>query len=844
MQGQRQFLVDRGELLEVELISWKTQNTGPMRETFALVNRIRFGFASALFLFFSTHTFAAETEVPKYDFFESRIRPVLIKHCYECHATDSKEVKGGFLLDSQAGLLKGGDSGAAIVHGKPHEGTLVDALRYGDFEMPPSGKLSEDIIRDFEKWIEDGAPDPRTGEVIFTPQAAIDIHEGKEFWSFQPVEFHTPPNVDRAEHVKNDVDLFILDRLRRSSLKPQRPADRQTLVRRLYFDLLGLPPTIAHVAEFVDDPSASVGTLVDQLLDSNQFGVRWGRHWLDVARYADSNGADFNATFHNAWKYRDYVVRAMNDDKPFDRFVKEQIAGDLMPYDSIEQRTEQIIATGFLMIGTKMLSERDKAKLRMDVVDEQINTVGAAFMGMTLGCCRCHDHKFDPIPTEDYYALAGIFQSTRTLQGESQKYVSTWPRRELPVQPERVASVFKYESRLTALTNQLAADQKKLKRIEKREPKATEDTATLETLQADISSLKERIKILKKAAPPALPKAIAVDEHQEIGDCQIRIRGEHENRGETIPRGFIQVAMTGAPQEIPSSTSGRLELAEWIASPDHPLTARVIVNRVWYQLFGEGIVRSVDNFGALGERPTHPKLLDYLAARFVRPLEQDGFEWSIKRLIRFLVLSQTYQQSSDHDEQSWQADPENRLFWRANRRRLTAEAIRDSMLAISGQLDYSPGGSPVVGLGTLVKNNQANAKEYQRQESSKRSIYLPMIRNELPTSLAVFDLADPDLVVGRRAVTNVPAQALMLMNNAFVIECAKQAAESLLESHGQNHQEFVERIYRLMFARMPSESETDRAITFLQLDQTEVDVQRLTRFIHVLFASTEFRILH
>lgn len=808
----------------------------------------------------ATNLFAEETATGQFDFFESRIRPVLVEHCYQCHASDAKELKGGLLLDSQNGWINGGDSGPAIVRGRPDEGTLVDALRYGDLEMPPAGKLSDQIIRDFEKWIRMGAPDPRRGQSAPVRDENIDIEAGRKFWSFQPVDFHQPPRVGDDKLVSHPVDAFIQKRLEDSKLQPQSAADRATLMRRLYFDLLGLPPTPTQVRQFVDTPTASIERLVDQLLNSPQFGVRWGRHWLDVARYADSNGADFNATFHNAWKFRDYVVRAFNDDKPFDEFVKEQIAGDLLPFNSIEQRSEQIVATGFLMVGTKMLSERDKEKLSMDVVDEQINTVGAAFLGMTLGCCRCHDHKFDPIPTEDYYALAGIFQSTRTLEGESQKYVSTWPRRELPTTAQHVAEVFRYESRKRELTNQLAAAKQRLVAIKKKRsqdsgagdstPVDLSTPAATRRIEAEVKLLHERIEVLKKGAPQPLPKAIAVDEHQQIGDCQIRIRGEHDNLGKAIPRGFVQVASIAQPKEIPSSTSGRLELAEWIASSEHPLTARVIVNRIWYHLFGEGIVRSVDNFGALGERPTHPELLDYLAARFVRPLERDGFGWSVKRLVRFLVLSRTYQQSSEHNESSWQIDPENRLFWRANRRRLTAEAIRDSMLAISGQLDLSAGGSPVRGLGTLVKTNSADAEEYQRLDSFKRSMYLPMIRNELPNSLTVFDLADPDLVVGKRPVTNVPAQALMLLNSPFVMDCAEQTAVTLLSAETQTATELVASVYRLMLCRQPTDSESVRLISFLNLapdaviPQNEQVRQTVRQVVHILFASTEFRLLH
>jgi len=941
-------------------------------------------------------------------FFETRIRPVLVEHCYECHSVGAKEVKGSLVVDTAAGLLKGGDSGASLVPGKPSESLLLEALRYESIEMPPAGRLPENVIADFEKWIEMGAPDPRGGDAGPVVRSMIDIEAGRKFWAFQPLRAHGSPPVADTQWPRSAIDAFVLAKLEGSGLKPAADADRETLARRLYYDLLGLPPTPDQVDEFVNDPSlTAVETLVDQLLDSPQFGVHWGRHWLDVARYADSNGGDFNATFHDAWRYRDYVVNAMNDDKPFDRFVREQIAGDLLPFNSDEQRAEQLIATGFLMVGTKMLSERDKEKLAMDVVDEQISTVGSAFMGLTLGCCRCHDHKFDPIPTQDYYALAGIFRSTRTLEGESQQYVSTWPRRDLPAKPEQVAAVKEHEARTKSLNDQLAASKKQFDAAEKalkelaagsnsltfddpdaevagswkastftpnyigkgyihddnadkgeksvefklkisttgmyevrlsytpnagrannvpitirhadgksevtldqtRKPPidnlfaavgcfrfeankpasltiSTTGTvghvivdavrlvevdgdgkpvasatapeseavkraeANVATLKAKLASLDEQIETHEKNAPPPLPKAIAVDELKEIGDCELCIRGESGNRGEKIQRGFIQVALAHEPPMIPAATSGRRELADWIASPQHPLTARVIVNRVWYHLLGEGIVRSVDNFGELGERPTHPELLDYLAARFVTSISDQGFSWSIKRLVREIVLSRTYQMSSDHDEAAWQADPENRLLWHANRRRLPAEAIRDSMLAISGQLDLSPGGSPVEGLGVLVTNNSADAKSYESKESQRRSLYLPIIRNELPASLTVFDFADPDLVVGKRPVTNVPAQALLMMNSPFVMNCAEQTAKQLLAVAGRTPEQLATEAYRVTLSRAPSSSEVERALAFLQpgADVTDEDqdvtTKRIAQLVHVLFASTEFRMLN
>ncbi len=958
----------------------------------------------------------AEDDAPsitpeKLEFFEARIRPVLIKHCYECHSAKSEEIKGNLLVDSAAGLLQGGDSGPAIVAGKPNESPLIEALRYDGVEMPPAGRLPPNVVKDFERWVEMGSPDPRTDHPapgVIKPQRTIDLEAGRQFWAFRPVENHQRPDVSDKAWPKSDIDAFVLRKLEAAKLKPAADADRRTLIRRLFFDLIGLPPSPEEVAAFLDDKSeTAVQSVVDRLLDSPQFGVHWGRHWLDVARYADSNGADFNATFHNAWKYRDYVIDSFNRDKPFDQFVREQIAGDLLPHENDEQLTEGIIATGFLMLGTKMLSERDKEKLTMDVVDEQLNTIGQTFMAMTLGCARCHDHKFDPIPTKDYYALAGILKSTRTLKGESQQYVSTWPRRQLPAEEEHLAAVRKFEltkkeleASIKAAKNQSTTLGKKIELLRKNtnsllvddaEAKLTgswtkstfskpfigegyihdaksekgekwaeftvkiprtatydvqlaysgttgradnvpisikhaesevevsldqekkgpidglfaslghfpfetgkpavitvstrgtvgyvtldavrlvelddkgkpvvneisEDDKERKGAEADLKSateeqkqLEEKLKQLDKDAPAPLPQAIAVADAEQVDDCEINIRGEHRNLGPKAPRGFLQVAYSGAALKIEEKQSGRRELAEWIGSSDHPLTARVFVNRIWHHLMGQGIVSSVDNFGRLGDKPTHPELLDRLAADFVR----DG--WSTKQAVRQIVLSRTYQMSSRHDEVSWNADPENRLLWRAHRRRIPAESIRDAVLSVSGQLDLTPDGSPVEGLGTLVTQNVADEKQIEQKATLHRSAYLPIIRSQLSPMLAIFDFADPDLVVGRRSVTNVPAQALLLLNSPFVMEQAELAAErvsSTVSTKAPDDRPIIERTYELVLSRRPSDAEIDRAEKFLEAatrtDDAAADnkspkvMSPLGQLIHTLFASVEFRML-
>ena len=960
--------------------------------------------ALLLALAFSFGGRATADEAKQLEFFESKIRPVLVKHCYECHSADSDEAEGGLMLDTAAGLLRGGDSGPSLVAGEPDKSLLLEALRYESVEMPPEGRLDDEVIADFEKWIEMGAVDPRAGgeNVHVAGRRTIDIEKGREFWAFQPPKMHDVPEVKDRQWSQRAIDAFIYAKLKENGLQPAPPADRATLVRRLYYDLIGLPPTAEQLqAALADNSPQAIEKLVDQLLASKEFGVHWGRHWLDVARYADSNGGDFNATFHNAWRYRDYVIKAMNEDKPFDQFVREQIAGDLLPSNDDAQRTEQMIATGFLMLGTKMLSERDKDKLRMDVVDEQIDTLGRTFLGMTLGCARCHDHKFDPIPTHDYYALAGIFRSTRTLEGESQKYVSTWRKSELPTSAEHAAALAKHAEEVKQVKSELDVAKKELARAEKalsgkliksnhltvddsqaevagawkastysplfvgkgyihddqadKGEKSVEYTAKLpksglyevrmsytpgptrasnvpvvvkhaegetevpfdqrpappidkmfgvvgqfqfekdkpasvtifttgtqgyviadavqfveldkdgkpvsnsqladdgmlremkaqiETHKSAVKELGEKLKKVEADSPPPLPRAIAASDYDQPADCEIRIRGEHRNKGDMVPRGYLQVAMTSNAALPAKDESGRRELANWIASSENPLTGRVIVNRVWSHLLGEGIVRSVDNFGQLGQRPTHPELLDHLTMRFTASPGSDGMGWSIKNLVREIVLSQTYQMASQHDDAAWEKDPENRLLWRANRKRLPAEAIRDGMLSISGQLDPSPGKSPVAGLGVLVNNNNADAEEYEAESSSKRSVYLPIIRNELPALLTVFDFADPDLVVGKRPVTNVPAQSLLLMNSPFVMDCADKTAKQILSEKPSSNDALIEGIYQTILARAPLEVEKKRALEFLSADeQTMPSDKRVAMLVHVIFASAEFRML-
>ncbi|GDY18760.1 hypothetical protein LBMAG56_01050 [Verrucomicrobiota bacterium] len=595
---------------------------------------------------------ATEPTREQLEFFEKRIRPVLVNRCYECHSADAKKLKGGLALDTRDGLLAGGETGPAIVPGDPEKSRLIEAVRYQNRErqMPPKSALPADQIRDLEQWVKMGAPDPRHQPAAKIAKREIDLEAGRKFWAFQPIAnppVPTPKNLPAstpASAIRNPIDAFILAQLEPHGLALAAPADKRTLLRRATFDLTGLPPSPEDIAAFLADTAPDAfARVIDRLLNSPHYGERWGRHWLDVARYADSNGLDENVAFGNAWRYRDYVINAFNRDLPYDQFIREQIAGDLLPAATPAERHQHLTALGFLSIGPKLLAEPDKVKLLMDLIDEQIETLGRAFMGMTLGCARCHDHKFDPIPTADYYSLAAIFKSTHTM--DDLKTIAKWHEplvsspADLAMQAafdKKIAAQKQTLSNLVATANQTLLTEKKLTAL----PKSPETQYPTNTV-AELKQLRAALAALEKEAPE-MPSTMGVSDSTNIvQSLPIHIRGSHLNLGAPAARGVPQVMTIAATRpRFAEKQSGRLELANWLASPDHPLTARVMVNRIWRWHFGQGLVPSTDNFGALGDRPSHPELLDWIAHRFIT----DG--WSLKSLHRLIMLSATYQQQS------------------------------------------------------------------------------------------------------------------------------------------------------------------------------------------------------
>ncbi len=738
-------------------------------------------------------------------FFENRIRPALVKHCYSCHSADSDEIGGGLRLDTHAGVRTGGESGPALVPGDPDNSLIVQALRYDGTEMPPEEPLPEPVINDFVEWIRRNAPDPRkdTGEpASATPPITSDL------WSLQAVTAPVVPSVADEDWPRSDIDRFILTRIEEEGLAPTHDATPRELIRRLSFDLVGLPPKLEQVNRFVEQYEAegqtAVSDLVDELLASPQYGERWGRHWLDVARYGESNGNDGlgrNPTFPHAWRYRDYVIESFNNDVPYDQFVKEQLAGDLLPTESPEERDRYLVATGLLAMSAKPAKAMNN-NFAMDVVADQIDVVGRGLMGISIACARCHDHKFDPIPTRDYYAMAGLFTSSETMWGVAGNEKLTAPPTDLHV--------------LKAAANVLP-------------PEDFVETVVL--LESNTGKPKA---IPKSKWEPGTPLAMGVKDRKEPKDCQININGESNKLGEAVPRGFLSVCDFGEPDEfsIPADTSGRLQLAEWVTDNRNPLTARVIVNRVWQHLFGEGIVRTPDDFGTYGERPTHPELLDHLATQFV----ENG--WSIKSLIRQIVLSRTYQLSSLAESQFVKADEENKLLARHNRRRLDAEALRDSMLLASGRLDLTPPDGSLIRHRDILVNLAGNLHE----PSDHRSIYLCYLRNSPPPELAAFNLPEFIAVTGKRDRSTVPGQALFLYNNPFVIKQAEHLAQAVVTDIPETDPR-IEQIFQRVLSRSPSPTEQEQARELVKYSQAEEDneTKAWATLCQALLMTNEFR---
>ncbi len=798
-------------------------------------------------------------------YFETHIRPLFARHCYACHSEQADERQGDLSLDRQSGWMRGGERGAAIVPGDPAASLLMQAVNYAepDLEMPPSHRLPATDIRRLEHWIRLGAPGPAHDEPLTIDDPA-DPLAGKSHWAFQKLQVVAPPPVQDKDWPRHPIDNFILARLEQQGLRPAADAPPKTVLRRTSFQLNGLPPSFDISEEFLRAPSsATMGRLVDRLMASPQFGQRWGRHWLDLARYADSNGLDENFLFREAWRYRNWVIDASNADLAFDDFLTQQLAGDLLPFDTLEQRDRQRIAAGFLVVGPKVLLGVNPEQQRMDIADEQVDSLGRAVLAQTLGCARCHDHKFDPIPTADYYALAGIFTSTvvmenRYMLGQQRlmeqliglgpdgsqadaAYETYW--REQPQRKKRKQQAEQALELLASMDNDaLAAFAEQHSQavaaaaVDAQRPHAER----MAEQQALIASLNEL-----EAKPPVIPpRAMVPADREKPADEAIRLAGQFDAKGSPVPRGFLTVLQAESEQAMALDQSGRLELARWLTDAHAPaghLAARVLANRIWQHLMGRGLVRTVDNFGRTGEPPSHPELLDYLALELI----ESG--WSIKHLVREIASSRSFSMSSAYSAEGDAIDPENRWLWRAHRRRLEPEALRDAMLFAAGGLDLAQFDSTVDYLGdqaTAVGENKVR----RRTDFACRSVYLPVIRNDLPEVFDAFDFTNPHVTTGARPQTMVPSQGLFMLNDELVMQAAERTARRLVtEFPDDSPAQRVDHMFELIVQDVPSVEQRSEILEFLQplewedQEQAEAVHGRLVLACHALFASSRFQ---
>ncbi len=774
----------------------------------------------------------AAAPVDGLELFEKSIRPALVEHCYECHSAQGGKAKGGLLLDSKQGWVKGGDSGPAIVPGKPDASALIKAIRYHDeaTQMPPKkGPIPDATIKAFEQWVKLGAPDPRSGGASAAHVGPFNFEEERQFWSYQPVKNPAPPKVKNSRWVQTPVDNFILAKLEEKGLTPAKPADKRTLIRRATFDLTGLPPTPEEIEAFEKDKSSKAfERLIERLLASPAYGERWGRHWLDVVRYADTAGCNSDFPVPPAYKYRNWVIDAINTDKPYDQFLREQIAGDLLQAKSIEEQNRNIIATGYLGMSRRFASQTNEFYLTLD---DSIDNLGKGLMGLTLSCARCHDHKYDAVTAKDYFALYGILKSsTYTFPGVE---VVPNPRDYIPLgTPEQKAEWKAYEVKL----NDLDAEYNKLSALTRGTRAATNDVAKIRARMADIR--KERDEL--KANPPKVELAYGVQEGF-AADTKLMIKGEPGRLGDVVPRGFLQV-LGGKQLPKEEKGSGRKELAEWIVDPANPLTHRVMANRIWLWHFGKGLSQTPNDFGKRGKAPTHPELLDYLTTRFI----QSG--WSLKAMHRLIMLSSTYQMSSEDDAADAAKDVANDYLWRFDRRRLSAEEIRDTLLVLGESLDRTPGGEHPFPPRTKWSYTQ-HTPFVDSYPTTKRSVYMMQQRIRKHPFFETWDGADPNASTGARPISITPIQALFQMNDALVHEQAAKFAQRVWNS-GKKDADRIQNAFLLAYGRPATRDEVKAGEEYLgavslALKESGTPVEKMldaawASYTRVLFSSNEF----
>jgi hypothetical protein len=757
-----------------------------------LFRRVALAIGSAI-LIVATQAFA---QTPSLDFFEKKIRPLFIEKCYECHF---REQKGGLRLDSRSSLLEGGESGPSIVPGVPGASLLIQAItrQHPDLKMPPKTPLSESEQRALIQWVQMGAEWPKPTAKKTLPQENQFITDAdRSFWSFQPIKFPLPPTVNSVVENLNPIDTFLGRSHAEKQLTPLPRATNRTLIRRAYFDLIGLPPTPREMTNFVTNQSPrALDELVDQLLATPQYGERWGGHWLDLTRYADTAGDAADFPVPEAFRYRNYVIDSFNTDKPYNAFVREQIAGDLLPYSNDEQHWEQTIATGY--IATSRRIGVSPQNLKHITIEDTLDNLGKTFLGLTIGCARCHDHKFDPIPTADYYSLYGIFDS------------STYPHAGAEHQPYRRDFVYRIgKERKTAV---LAPYQERILPWDKREREALKIYRDFQRMKIDTPGLTRQstwqrllqIRNDRRQVAETFPEleiAYAIQDETNPRDAHIMAGGnpsKRSQRGE-VRRGFLTIL---GGQKLSNSVkgSGRLQLADWIASDDNPLTARVIVNRVWHHHFGRGLVSSTSDFGIRGSKPSHPELLDYLASHLIQN------DWSLKSLHRHIMTSQAYQRQSMDSRSNASIDPDNIHLWRFNRQRLTAEQLRDTLLFLSDDLDPTPGRQHPFPhrLTYFFRQHEPFTENYQ---SNKRTVYRLRRRLEKDAFLDLFDGPDGNLHLATRRATTTTLQSLFFMNGTLIDEQSSKLAQRFT-SPGLNPETNLNLLYQNLFGRDASSHE-------------------------------------
>ncbi len=802
----------------------------------------------------------ALTPAEKTKFFETQVRPILQANCFSCHGAEAK-IKGKLRLTTREGVLKGGASGPAVSLDKPNESLLLQALRYtsDDLKMPPKGKLPQTQIDVLTRWVNMGVP--WSAEVVKAKPAGPPTvnAETRNFWAFRPVQRPEVPTVKNAAWVTNAIDRFILAKLEANNLQPVAPAPKAALLRRVTYDLTGLPPTPQEVEAFLaDDSAGAYEKVVDRLLASPHYGEHWARHWLDLVRYAETNSFERDGAKPFVWRYRDYVIRAFNEDKPYDQFIREQLAGD-----ELEKVTpDSIIATGYYRLGLWDDEPADPLQAKYDELDDIVSTTGQVFLGLTVGCARCHDHKIDPIPQKDYYRLLAFFHNIRHYGVRSPESVAAASLRPIDValtDGERLQwreEMTRYQRRLNSVREKIDAiekevskdfsdvekedfrdEQNRLRLIKKRVPNLLSE----EKFKQYVQLTADRDQLMK--SPPApLARALCVTEAGRTAPPTFVLpRGNPHAKGDQVEPGFLSVLSPPQPDFREPATDAktcgrRLALAHWIASKDNPLTARVLVNRVWQYHFGRGIVRSSSNFGFQGTPPTHPELLDWLASEFV----QQG--WRFKPLHKLIVMSSAYRLASQADAQALAKDPENDLFWRFDMRRLTAEEIRDSILAINGSINlqkmYGPSIFVPIPAEVLAGQSMPGAGwgKSQPEDEVRRSIYIHVKRSLTVPLLASFDVPDTDATCPVRFATTQPTQALGMINSKFLNDQAKVFADFTKKQVGNEPSAQIRFVLRRTLQREPTQKEIDRGVKFVQTMWTEhqLDAAEALRYFCLL----------